>query len=68
MPPLVQDEIMLEKGRPFEVEFDLSAYRIPLTEEIKEAIAKMGEEPPEFHAKLTVQLGPGDLRKVIVRH
>lgn len=64
-----QDEVMLEKGRPLEVEFDLSPYRIPLAEEIKAAIARMGEEPPEFHAKLIVQLGPADVRKVeAVKH
>lgn len=63
-----QDEVMLEKGRPFEVEFDLSPYRIPLAEEIKAAIARMGEEPPEFYARLTMQLGPGDLRRVVARH
>lgn len=58
------ESIMASKGRPFEVEFDLTGYNIPLDPDFRKSMIESGlseSSLPEHYHRLTTYLGPYDI-------
>jgi hypothetical protein len=63
-----QDEMMNEKGRPYEVQFNLEPYQIPIFDELRQAFIRAGlqeKDIPKYHLAITTHVGPNDIELLI---
>jgi len=62
-----QESAMSAKGRPLYVRFDMAPYNIPLSDELRHALADGGisnADMPDYHVAISTNVGPNDIERV----